>query len=83
MLLHIVCSTAARGLMEVIYCGTMQSIQKQSREAITNALDKHLYGYAAELAKAHLVSYPKDGIAWIEFARALTHFRGLTKPKLH
>jgi len=47
-------------------------MQKESREAITAALEKHLYGYAAELAKAHLASYPKDGIAWIEFARALT-----------
>jgi len=47
-------------------------MQNESREAISSALDKGLYGYAVELAKSHLESYPKDGIAWIEIAKAYT-----------
>lgn len=43
-----------------------------SRNFISDAMDEDLYGYAVELAKAHLDLYPKDDFVWFELGRAFT-----------
>lgn len=48
--------------------------QKESRNAISDATDKDLWGAVVELSKAHLRSYPDDGRVWLELARALYTF---------
>jgi tetratricopeptide (TPR) repeat protein len=49
-----------------------RQVQTKRRDAIIAAAGQYLYGYVVELDRAHLQSYPDDGIAWIVFAEALT-----------